>query len=212
MERYAEELEGLRRKLGLGKVHIVGSSCGGQLGLGYALKYQRNMKSLITMGALHNVPMVAREMQRLRRRLPRKVQEVLEKHEARGEYDDPEYLKACDVFYRRHVCRLSEWPADLQYSMDNISREVYHTMNGPNEFTIIGNIRYWDVTSQLHTIKVPTLVTTGRYDEVTPNVARDLSAHIKGSKLVIFQKSSHMPFWEERELYIRTVLRFLNST
>jgi proline iminopeptidase len=211
MERYTDEVEALRKKMGLGRVHVFGSSCGGQLGIAYALKYQRNMKSLSTAGALHNVPLVVEEMQRLRRALPPQTRAVMEEYEARGEYEHPEYLKAVDLFYRRHLCRLPEWPAEVRYTTEHMSPEVYHTMNGPNEFTVIGNIRYWDATSKLHTIKVPTLVTTGRYDEVTPRVARDLHAHIKGSKLVIFPKSSHLPFWEEREAFADAMRGFLDS-
>jgi proline iminopeptidase len=211
MERYAEEVEALRREMGLGKIHVVGSSCGGQLGIAYALEYQRNVKSLVTIGGLHNVPLTIREIERLKRTLPPEVLKVMDKYEAEGEYENPEYVKAVDLFYHRHLCRLPEWPAEVRYSMDHMSPEVYHTMNGPNEFTIIGNIRYWDSTSRLHTIKVPTLVTSGRYDEVTPRVARDMHSHIKGSKMVIFPKSSHLPFWEERKKFLGVLRRFLDA-
>jgi proline iminopeptidase len=211
MERYAEEVEALRKKMELGKIHVVGSSCGGQLGIAYALEHQRNMKSLVTVGGLHNVPLTIREMERLRRALPSEVIKVLKKHEAAGEYDDPEYLKAVDSFYRKHLCRLPVWPAEVKYSLDHTSLDVYHTMNGPNEFTIIGNIRYWDATPRLHTIKIPTLITSGRYDEVTPVVARDMHSHIRGSKHVIFPKSSHLPFWEERKKFLGVLRGFLDS-
>jgi pimeloyl-ACP methyl ester carboxylesterase len=84
-------------------------------------------------------------------------------------------------------------------------------MNGPNEFTIIGNIRYWDATSRLHKIRVPILVTGGRYDEVSPKVARSVHKGMKRSKLVTFPNSSHLPFWEEREKFMGVVRRFLDN-
>jgi len=211
MERYAEEAEALRKKLNLGKIHLVGSSCGGQLALGYALKYQKHLKSLTTIGGLHNVLMTFEEMQRLKLALPTQVYETLKKYEATGDYENPEYQNAVMVFYRKHLCRLEEWPKEVTYSMEHTSKPVYETMNGPNEFTIIGNIRYWDVTPKLHTIKVPTLVACGKYDEVTPKVARDIHNHIKGSKLVVFPNSSHTSFWEEREKFIGVLKRFLDK-
>jgi proline iminopeptidase len=82
-------------------------------------------------------------------------------------------------------------------------------MNGPNEFLIIGTIHYWDVTNQLPKIKVPTLVTGGKYDEVTPKVARSIHKGIRKSKLVIFPNSSHLPFWEERENFMSVVREFV---
>jgi proline iminopeptidase len=211
MERYAEEVEALRKEMKLGRIHVVGSSCGGQLGIAYALRYQRHMKSLVTIGGLHNVPLVLAEMERLRSELPPEVLKVMRVHESRGEYNNPEYLKAVDFFYHRHLCRLPEWPAEVRYTMDHMSAEVYETMNGPNEFTIVGNIRYWDATPMLGTIKVPTLVTSGKYDEVTPRVARDLASHIAGAKVVIFPRSSHTPFWEERKKFLGVLREFLDA-
>ena len=84
-------------------------------------------------------------------------------------------------------------------------------MNGPNEFTIVGNIRYWDVTDRLHSIRVPALVLGGKYDEVSPVVAKDIHRHIGGSELTIFPNSSHMAFWEERGAFMDRVLRFLEA-
>jgi proline-specific peptidase len=83
-------------------------------------------------------------------------------------------------------------------------------MNGPNEFTIIGNTRYWDVTDRLKTIRVPTLVLGGRFDEVSPLVAREIHRHVGGSELTIFRRSSHLAFWEERESFMKRVLKFLS--
>jgi proline iminopeptidase len=72
-------------------------------------------------------------------------------------------------------------------------------------------MRYWDVTDQISRINVPTLVTGGRYDEVTPKVAQSIHKGIKGSKIVIFEKSAHLPMWEERDKYIKTLADFLTS-
>ncbi len=211
IEYGVEEVEGVRQALNLGKVHLIGSSYGGLLAIAYALKYQKNLKSMVTIGGLHSVPLTVAEMERMKSQLPPDVVATLEKYEALGEYENPEYLRAVEVFYRRHLCRLEPWPKELVYSLEHISKPVYHTMNGPNEFTIVGNMRYWDVTDQLHRIRVPTLVTGGRYDEVSPKVARGIHKGIKRSKLVIFPNSSHLPMWEQREEFISVVRKFLDQ-
>jgi len=211
IEYGVEEVEALRKEMKLEKINLMGSSYGGLLAIAYALKYQRNLKSLITTGGLASVPLTIAEMQRLKSELPPEVRNTLDKYEAVGDFENPEYVKAAMVFYRDYVCRLPEWPPEVQYSVDNVSKPVYGLMNGPNEFTIIGSMKYWDATDKLPTIKVPTLVTGGKYDEVTPKVARAIHNGIKGSKLVIFQKSSHMAFWEEREKYMHVVGNFLDG-
>ena len=205
-----EEVEGIRTALRLGKVHLMGSSYGGALAIATALKYQRNLRSLIVTGGLASVPLTVREMRRLVNRLPPKVRATIAKYEALEDYRNPKYLAAVDVFYRRYVCRLPVWPREVTYSFEHLSGPVYFTMNGPNEFTIIGTIKDWDVTDQLPTIHVPTLVTVGRYDEVTPRVAESIHRGIQGSKLVRFEKSAHLAMWEERSHYIEVLRDFLD--
>jgi proline iminopeptidase len=210
LAHHVEEVEGIRRALDLGRVHLMGSSYGGLLALSYALKYQDHLRSLISTGGLASIPLTVAEMRRLRSELPPEVRSVLEHYEELGEFQDPEYLKAVDVFYRKHICRLPEWPEDVVRTFSNMGR-VYQVMNGPNEFTITGRIKDVDITADLGQIRVPCLITTGRYDEVTSQVAQSIHDHIPGSRLVMFENSSHLPMWEERERYIEVLRDFLRS-
>jgi Predicted hydrolases or acyltransferases (alpha/beta hydrolase superfamily) len=84
-------------------------------------------------------------------------------------------------------------------------------MNGPNEFTITGTIKDYDATQELYKINLPCLITVGKYDEVTPKVAQSIHERIKRSKLVVFENSSHLAMWEEREKYMQVVRDFLDS-
>jgi len=209
VDRDVEDLESLRRELGLERFHLAGSSYGGMLAIAYALAHPEPLRSLTSVSGLADVPLATREMQRLKRALPPPVVEVLERHEARGEFQHPEYLDAVQEFYRRHLCRLSPWPPEVAYTLAHLSEPKYYTMNGPNEFTITGTIRDYDATPRLGEIQVPTLVTVGRFDEVTPTVARSIHDGIRGSKLVEFSESSHLAFWEERERYFGVLGAFL---
>ncbi len=211
IEYGVEEVEAFRNTMDLGKVNLFGSSYGGLLAIAYALKYQRNLKSLITAGGLASVPLTVAEMQRMKSELPPDTISIIEKYESVGDFENPEYVTSMMEFYRRHLCRLPQWPAEVQYTMENISKPVYSLMNGPNEYTIVGNMKYWDVTDELQKIKVPTLVTGGRYDEVSPKVAESIHKGIKGSKRLTFENSSHMPFWEERDKYVQAIAKFLDQ-
>lgn len=209
IDRDVADLDEFRQKLGLGTFHLVGSSYGGLLAIAYALAHPEPLRGLVSASGLADVPLTSREMQRLKRELPAPLPEVLERHEAKGEFQHPEYLAAVMEFYRRHVCRLPKWPAELTYTLEHLSVPKYGTMNGPNEFTIIGTIRDYDATSRLGEIRVPALITAGRFDEVTPVVAESIHRGIRGSELVVFEQSSHTAFWEERERYMDTVIAFL---
>ncbi len=211
IEYGAEEVEGFRKAMNLGKVNLFGSSYGGGLALQYALKYQTNIKKLIIAGGMASIPETVAEMNRLKATLPKDVRDTLAKYEARYAFLHPEYLKAVEVFYRNFVCRLPEWPDEVTRAFNDMSIPVYWTMNGPNEFTIVGNLKDWDITARLREIKVPTLVTVGRYDEVTPKVAETIHKGITGSSLVVFEKSGHLTMWDEKENYLKTLREFLRD-
>jgi len=211
IEYGAEEVEGFRKAMNLGKVNLFGSSYGGGLALQYALKYQTNIKKLIIAGGMASIPETIAEMNRLKATLPKDVRDTLAKYEARYAFLHPEYLRAVEVFYRNFVCRLPEWPDEVTRAFNDMSIPVYWTMNGPNEFTIVGNLKDWDITARLREIKVPTLVTVGRYDEVTPKVAETIHKGIAGSKLVVFENSGHLTMWDEKENYLKTLREFLRD-
>ncbi len=210
VEHNVQEVEEVRRNLDLGRVHLFGSSYGGLLAIAYALAHPQNVQSLVTAGGIASVPLTNRELDRWIGQLPSKDRDAIRAGNAKREYGSPEYLAAVETFYHRHLCRLTEWPEPVRYSFDQISVPVYGHMNGPNEFTIVGTIRDWDVSGQLSRIRVPTLVTGGRYDEVSPAVARQIADGIPGAELATFEKSAHLPFWEERAAYIARIRRFLD--
>jgi proline iminopeptidase len=211
LEHDLRVLESVRKSLGVPRIHLMGSSYGGMLVLAYATDHSDRLISLNATGGLVDVPFASREMRRLVRALPRRTQATLRKFGRKGEYQHPEYERAMMEFYRRHLCRLWPWPEDIAGALSRISRPVYGTMNGPNEFTIVGNIKDIDFTPDLRRISVPTLLIHGRYDEVTPAVGERIHRALPGSRLHIFPRSSHVSFWEERPAYMQLAAEFMRS-
>lgn len=212
IEHHVLEVEAVRSALRLGQVHVVGSSYGGLLAITLALAHPEALRSLTTVGGLASVPLTKSEMRRLIAELPDDARSTIERCERLGQTDSSELLGAAMVFYRRHLCRLEPWPAELTHSLDaTSSHPVYPYMNGPNEFTITGTIRDVDLSPRLGEIRLPTLVLGGRFDEVTPAVAEQIRAGIPGARSVTFARSSHVPFWEERTTFSETLARFLQE-
>jgi L-proline amide hydrolase len=143
------------------------------------------------------------------------VEASLRRHEAAGTTDDPEYAEACQVFYQRHVCRLDPWPDGVTAGFAKIDEDptVYHTMNGPSEFHVIGSIRDWSSTDRLGRIGVPTLVVSGEHDEATPALQVPLVEGIRSAgnevEQVVMPGCSHLPMWEQPEAYQRHVSEWL---
>jgi proline-specific peptidase len=207
---FLDELRSIRKHLGLDQVHILGSSWGGMLAMEYALTNPDGLVSLILASAPSSIPLWIAEADRLREALPEDVQRVLRTHEDAGTTDEPEYQDAMMVFYHRHVCRLDPWPEYVSRSFDEMGVQVYTTMYGPSEFHATGALKDWDITDRLPEIRVPTLITSGAYDEATPVVAGTTHKHITDSEWVLFEHSSHMPFVEEPDFYIQVLGEFLD--
>jgi L-proline amide hydrolase len=207
VELFVRELHNLVGALGIAeRHHVLGQSWGGFLAQEYALTQPGGLRSIVLADTAASFPDFVAEANRLRAELPSEVEATLRRHEEAGTTDDSEYEQACLVFYARHVCRV-EWPPEVAASFQWIARDptVYHTMNGPSEFHVIGSIRDWQVQDRLHEIRLPTLLVSGRYDEATPALQRTLLGGIAGSEWAIFEESSHMPHVEERERYMQVV-------
>jgi L-proline amide hydrolase len=209
VELFLDELGIIRNELALERVHLFGSSWGGMLAMEYALTRPLGLASLVLASSPSSIPLWAEETARLRSELPADVRRTLDEHEQAGTTGDPAYEHATMAFYKLHVCRTDAWPDGLNRSFAKFNPEIYNTMQGPNEFVITGTLKDWEISDRLGEIDVPTLVTSGRYDECTPRLAGVVHRGIGGSKWVVFEQSSHTAFIEERELYMRVLDDFL---
>jgi proline iminopeptidase len=211
IERYVEEVEEVRKALKLGKVHLYGHSWGGMLAQAYALKYQSNLHSLILSGTTPSMPLLMAEGEKVFRTLPADVRKKITKYESEGDFQNPDYLAAIDEFNHLHQGLVDPWPETLKYSFENFSLPVVNAMLGPNLVAISGNLRYWDVTERLPTLKVPCLVICGDRDFLTPRLHELLHREIRGSKLIVMKGVSHGSMWDARDAYIKHLADFLDA-
>ncbi len=211
---FVDELENLIDHLGQrAGFHVLGQSWGGMLGAEYGVRRPKGLKSLTIANSPASMELWASEAMRQRSDMPRDIQDALNLHEAAGDYDNPAYKAATDWVYARHVCRVVPNPPEVVASFVQLAAEptVYHTMNGPNEFFVIGTLKHWDITPDLHKINVPTLLLSGRHDEATPTCVQPYKDNIPGAAWMIFEASSHMPHVEETEFCMGVVGGFLNA-
>jgi proline iminopeptidase len=210
IERYVEETETVRSVLDLGKVHMLGHSWGGWLAIDYALKYKENLKTLILEDTVADMPHLVSELERLRSALGSETVAMMQKHEAEGTLDHPEYLAAVTILNYRHVCRLQDWPAPVRRSLDDWNMGPYMAMQGPNEFLYTGNLKDWNRIADLPQIDLPVLITVGEFDELTPACAMRMKNALPNAHLCLFRNASHMPFYETPDAYYPALTDFLS--
>ena len=212
IDRFVEEVTTVRRALDLERVHLFGQSWGGWLAIEYMLTRPPGVTSLILASTSASLPQFAHEVSRLTAELPPDTRDALERCKASGDWESPECRAAEFAFLQRHLCRLNPWPQPLLRTGLNILKSpAYNIMQGPEVFPVTGNLKDWDRTNRLSEINVPTLITVGRYDEVTPACAETLHGGISGSELVLFEESSHMAHLEETGRYLQVLRDFLHQ-
>ena len=185
VETFVEQLRSVREGFGLDEIHLYGSSWGGMLAVEYALTQPDGLVSLVLNSTPTSAPRWAEETARLAAGLDE------------------------DEFRRRHIIRLDPEPEVIQRARAKFGQQVYETMWGPNEFTVTGTLKDWDVIERLGEIRVPTLITSGRHDECTPALVEPLHRGIAGAEWVLFEESAHMPYLEEPDRYLTVVGDFL---
>ena len=211
LDRFVEELGQVRSGLNLDEVHILGHSWGTTLAAAYALTKPSGVKSIIFSSPCLSAPLWEQDQRKNLKKLPREVQEIIERCEETGETDSKEYQEATEKFNNEFVCRLNPYPEYLKEGRHYRNPEVYNIMWGPSEFTVRGNLRDFDCTPQLHEITCPTLFTCGRYDEATPESTEYFSTLTPNAQFHVYEHSAHMPYIEETDEYLRVVGDFLKS-
>ncbi|KAF1989955.1 proline-specific peptidase [Aulographum hederae CBS 113979] len=220
---FVRELRGLLEGLGVVDFDLFGNSWGGMLGAEYAVRYTKasptssessgpELRHLIIADSPADMKDWVSEAERLRAQLPGDVQAVLDECEKEGRTESEEYEDAVFEFYKRHLCRVEPLPEGVVRMMEGLKEDstVYHTMNGPSEFHVVGSLKDWSIKDRLKEIDVPTLLLNGRYDEATDEVVRPYFQGIRQVKWFTFAESSHMPHYEERELFMKVVDGFLS--
>jgi L-proline amide hydrolase len=212
VEFFLGELDALLVHLGIaGRYALLGQSWGGMLAAEHAVRRPEGLKALVLANSLASMALWIEGAHQLRAALPPDVRAALDQHEAAGTTNHPDYLAATKAFYDRHVCRVVPMPPEVAKTFAAIEDDptVYHTMNGPNEFHVIGTMRNWTIVDRLQLIAAPTLAFRGFYDEATEACVKPFLDRIPDVEGLVFPNSSHMPHVEERAACMAAVGGFL---
>jgi len=212
VELFLRELDELLGVLGFGDgYHLLGHSWGGMLALEHAARRPAGLRSIVVADAYASSATYISEIGKLVDALPSAARDGIHRNDAAGTIDTPDYQQAMRTFYGRHTCRVRPVPEELIRTLTMLGEDarVYEAMCGPNEFTMTGRLRTWDITDRLADIEVPALLVSGRHDQVAPPCVAQLWAGLHTADWVVFEESSHMPHLEEPERFLATVGEFL---
>ena len=208
--RFVREVDMVRGALNLDRVIILGQSWGGMLAIEYLLTKPQGVIGTILSNSLSSAILMGTEIMRLKNALPKPTLEVLLAHEAAGTTDSAEYKQATAVFYSQHIFRVDPLPQEILDALES-SNQVYEVMWGKNEFSITGNLKSWDRTSDLNQITLPVKIISGEFDESTPEVNRVLSEGLENADWTLMPGCSHLPNLENPQPYMALIQDFMDK-
>jgi proline iminopeptidase len=135
--------------------------------------------------------------------------------EKRGDFNNTNYMGLLvPNFYEKHILRLpaAEWPDPVNRAFAKMNKSLYVTMQGPSEFGISGRLENWDVSKQLSTILVPTLVIGAQHDTMDPEHMKWMSTQFKNGTYLYCEKGSHMAMYDDQETYFKGLINYINKT
>jgi len=207
---FVDEIDTVRGALGLDRVHLLGQSAGGWIALEYALRAPSGLVSLHLANTCASTPLLEREATRLKDTLPDGAGAVIDAHESAGATTDPEYLAAVGLFNRLYFTGVDDVPGHVRAALPGMNHAIFAAMVG-TQWNFTGTLAGWDVTDRLGELDLPVLVTSGRFDEMTPDAVRPMVDAIPGARWQLFEESAHLPMVTEKDAFIRMTREFLAS-
>ena len=198
LEAEIADVDAVRSALGAPRIDVLGDSFGGLIALGYTLAHPEHVRRLVVSDGLPTLRNMAHP-------LPDIFPDLDEAAAAREKSLAPQ--AAAEVDLRTHM-------RECFYDPDLAARYLAHFPN-LTIATAVGDrldrsAEAVDLTPDLHRITAPTLVLTGRFDlNVAPITAWRMAHAIPGARFHVFERSGHLPSYEEPDAYVATVNAFL---
>ena len=201
MDAQVADLDAIRRALSLERVAVLGDSYGGMIAMAYGAAHPEHVARLILSDS------AAPTWKGLVHLLP----DVFPDREQAGELEAKRLAANPDAAAQAGLVNHMRM---MFYSTDMRDAYLAHMGDLGFEPQVGGAVQKatetLDLTAKLAGFKFPTLVITGRYDmNVAPLTAWRMAHAIPGAQLVFFEKSGHLPAYEEPDKYLQVLETFL---
>jgi len=193
VERFTDEVDAVRRALGVGRWHVLGASWGGTLALEYGARRPRELAGLVLASPLVSTRSWIADANALRAQLPPDIQATLRTCDPPAAIT-PACQKATDVFYANFNRRDPATTAMTEFARreGGVNRRLYDTMWGSSEFVSTGTLRDYDGEPLLAKLDGPhTLFIDGQYDEARPVTLAGFAARVPGADFAVVPGAAH---------------------
>jgi proline iminopeptidase len=209
-DQFVEDLETLRKALGIERMNLLGHSWGGLLAMHYGIKYPNRLKSLIlvsSVGASSEwlAPFLKTRAQRTTWEDSLAMANLLSsvtfaKYEPQAMSAFTRLTFSTYFFNRAYLDSLN---FNLSQNTASHFLPVFGLMN---RF-----LADYNLILKLSVIHCPTLILHGDYDPVSAEYTKKLSQYLKNSRFVLIENCGHFPFVECHDHFTNICLEFLRE-
>lgn len=206
---FLNDIEAIRKDLGVEKVTLIGHSWGAFLAMNYAIQYPDSVNKLVLLSSM---PASKEEFDQfitviMGRLAP--IHKELEEIESTESYKagDPDTVeKQMKTVFTPYFFN----PNDVKYVNFRLTREAF--LNGSQVFKLLCEevfFKPYDLYPQLANVKAPTLVLHGDYDPIPAEFAEHVAKTIPNARFVKFVNCGHFPYAEVPHKNLQTIKAFL---
>ncbi len=211
MDKFVEDLEGIRKAFNLDSMNLMGHSWGGLVAMFYAVKHPDHLRSLML---INSIPASAS--------LRDSTFKILQEHMSRKDSLEQAAITSSVSFndgdpatiakYFRLLCRGSFYQKRFVDSLTLIFDSTYGVKSRNLRFLRKDpELQSYDLFDKLDTIACPVLIVAGDHDMVPPDFQDLIRKHIRNSRYVLFPDCGHFPFIEAQEEFFPTIAAFMAS-
>ena len=214
IDRFADEVEQVRKALGLNNdnFYLLGNSWGSMLALQYALKYQKNLKGLITCNMMSSIPDFNEHNKKiLIEDMGHSSLDSMEQMEAAGQTENPRYLQLLQAYYDKHMCRIVPNPDPMKRGFTHVNNTIITILLGSSNLYVSGRLANWDIKNRLPEIKVPTLTVGATYDFMDPSHMKWMSKQVQNGRYLHCAKGSHLAMWDDQKEFFPGIIKFIQD-
>lgn len=207
--RFVDEVDAVRKALGIELWHVCGHSWGGTVALEYGARQPQGLVSLILASPLISTRSWIADANMLRTQLPADVQAELTKCDT--DPDDAGCAAATRTFYAHFLSREPASDGHKAYAAatagHGFDRKLYETMWGRSEFVCTGSLKTYNGEPLLNKLDGPnTLFIDGQYDEARPTTLGKFAASVPGAEFATIPGAGH-GFFSDRPAEALGILR-----
>lgn len=210
INNFVQDLEGLRKKLNLGRITVIGHSWGAGLAMFYGIKYPDNLSKLILLGSGGaSTEYFGEYFENIQKNTSPEDSLTLKQIEQSEAFKNKE-PEAFEQYYRIGVK-----PFFYDTSLPDRLDFTYSKNTVKNQMAVadllMKDLGDFDIHDELSTIKCPTLIIHGDSDPFPYEGPYKIHKHIPQSKLVFLKNTGHFILHESHDQLFPIIRDFLKD-